>query len=80
MHTTSDRCSNGSGALQSPCKVLNAKPVQAMSESMGWKRTKGKKKGKALQPDLSRIYGYINDVDENDAEAASNTLPVSGFK
>ena len=51
--------------------------LQAMSDTMGWKRAKGKKKGKALQPDLSRIYGYINDADENDADMASNTIQVS---
>ena len=51
--------------------------LQAMSDTMGWKRAKGKKKGKALQPDLSRIYGYINDADENDADMAGNTIQVS---
>ena len=51
--------------------------LQAMSDTMGWKRAKGKKKGKAVQPDLSRIYGYINDADENDADLAGNTIQVS---
>ena len=44
---------------------------------MGWKRMKGKKKG-AVGPDLSYIYGYINEADENDAESAGNTIPVRG--
>ena len=41
---------------------------------MGWKRTKGKKK--AAGPDLSYIYGYINEADENEADGSSNTIPV----
>ena len=43
---------------------------------MGWKRTKGKKAGATLGPDLSYIYGYINEADENDAEGSGNTILV----
>lgn len=50
--------------------------AQATAASMGWKRAKGKKAGATLGPDLSYIYGYINEADENDAEGSGNTILV----